>query len=99
MRIEGLLPIGSVVILKEARHRMMIIGYCQKKLDQKEKIFDYVGCLYPEGYISADQCYLFNCEQIDKVYHVGYQTDGQFAFVEKVSDAIRTLRADEKEKT
>ena len=92
MKIEGLLPIGSVVLLREGKHRLMIIGYCQKLLSQPEKVYDYVACLFPEGYINAEKNYLFNREQIDKVYHVGCQTDGQFAFIEKMEDAIIRFR-------
>lgn len=92
MRIEGLLPVGSVVLLQQGKHRVMIIGYCQKLISQPDQVYDYVGCLFPEGYINAEKNYLFNREQIDKVYHVGYQTDGQFAFAQKMEDAIVRLR-------
>jgi len=92
MKIEGLLPVGSVVLLQGGSHRVMIIGYCQKLLSEPNRVFDYVGCLFPEGFISAEKNYLFNREQIDKVYHVGYQTDGQFALVEKMETAIKNLR-------
>lgn len=94
MKIEGLLPVGSVVLLREGNHRLMIIGYCQKLLSQPDRVFDYVGCLFPEGFISAEKNYLFNRDQIDKVYHVGYQSDGQFAFAEKMENAISRLRGE-----
>lgn len=93
MKIEGLLPVGSVVLLKEGNHRVMIIGYCQRLVNQPEKVYDYVGCLFPEGYLSAERNYLFNREQIDTVYSVGYQTDGQFAFIEKMEETIANLRS------
>lgn len=93
MKIEGLLPVGSVVLLRGGEHRLMIIGYCQKLLSRPDEIYDYVGCLFPEGFIGAEKNYLFNREQIDKVYHVGYQTEGQFAFADKMEKAIATLRA------
>jgi len=92
MKIEGLLPVGSVVLLKGGQHRAMIIGYCQRRVDNPGEIYDYVGCLYPEGYIGAQKNYLFNRDQIDKIYHVGYQTEGQFAFAEKMETAIASLR-------
>ncbi len=97
MKIEGLLPVGSVVLLHQGKHRVMIIGYCQKLLSQPDKIYDYVGCLFPEGFISAEKNYLFNREQIEKVYHVGYQSDGQFAFAEKMEEAIVRLRTPQSE--
>ena len=96
MKIEGLLPVGSVVLLKGGQHRAMIIGYCQRRVENPGEIYDYVACLFPEGYISADKNYLFNRDQIDKVYHVGYQTEGQFAFEEKIEAAITGLRNPEK---
>ena len=96
MKIDGLLPVGSVVLLKNGSHKVMIIGYCQKLVSGKEQIFDYVACLFPEGFISADKNYLFNQEQVDKVYHVGYQTDGQFAFAERMENAIEKLRSEKK---
>lgn len=98
MKIDGLLPVGSVVMLQQGKHRVMIIGYCQKLLSQPDRIYDYVGCLFPEGFISAEKNYLFNREQIEKVYHVGYQSDGQFAFAEKIEDAISRLRSSQTDK-
>ena len=46
--LEGLLPIGSVVLLKDASKRLMIIGVCRKDASgPEEKVWDYVGCYYP----------------------------------------------------
>ena len=89
MTIEGFLPIGSVVLLEESTHRVMIIGYCQQLLtDETEKVYDYVSCLYPEGFLSPDKNLLFDHNQIAKIYSVGYQDDEQFAFEEKLIEAI-----------
>lgn len=93
MKFDGLLPVGSVVLLKGANHRLMIIGYCQRMLNDPERIYDYVACFYPEGFISADKNLLFDRDQIDKVYSVGYMTDGQFAFSEKIESAIEHYRS------
>ncbi len=92
MKVEGLLPIGSVVMLFGGNHRLMITGYAQKMVDRDDTLYDYVACPYPEGYIGPEQNYLFNREQVEKVYNVGYQTDGQFAYVEKVEQGIRNFR-------
>lgn len=92
MTVKGLLPIGSVVLLKGANHRLMIIGYCQRMINEPENVYDYVACFYPEGFISADKSLLFNREQIDQVYSIGYMTDGQFAFIEKMEQAIQGFR-------
>ncbi len=86
---EGLLPIGTVVLLKNSKKRVMIIGVLQKQLkDGNEIIWDYSACFYPEGYMGPDKTFLFNSEQIEKVFAVGYQDEEQFAFKDKI-DEIR----------
>lgn len=90
----GLLPIGTVVLLKDSTKRVMIIGLCQKD-DQEGDIWDYSGCIYPEGYIGPNQVYLFNNSQIDRVYAVGYQDEEQFAFKEKADQIMVELRGGE----
>ena len=69
------LPIGSVVLLKNSKKRVMIVGLRQKQVDSG-KIWDFSGCLYPEGIIKPDKLYLFNFDQIERLYFVGYQ-DGE----------------------
>ena len=68
---EGMLPIGSVVLLKDSEKRVMIIGVLQKQIDKdSEKIWDYSAVLYPEGAMGPDKMFLFDSSQIDKVYAV-----------------------------
>ena len=52
---EKYLPIGTVVMLKGGKKRAMITGFCAISEDNKDKIYDYSGCLYPEGFISSNQ--------------------------------------------
>lgn len=86
---EGLLPIGTVVLLKNSNKRVMIIGVVQKQLKEgAEIIWDYSACFYPEGYMGPDKTFLFNTEQIEKVFAIGYQDQEQFIFKEKI-DQIR----------
>lgn len=42
--MKDLLPIGSVVTLKEGTKRLMIIGRLQQNVRTK-KVYDYAGCL------------------------------------------------------
>ena len=69
MDARELLPIGSVILVKEAEKRMMIIGVLQQNGAER---YDYMGVLYPEGYMSQDEVYLFNHEDIDKVDFLGF---------------------------
>ena len=89
---EGILPIGSVVLLKDSTKKVMIMGFCQKEESDEENIWDYAGCLYPEGYLGSNQVYLFNGEQIERVYSVGYQDEEQFEFKIKVDAVLQSLR-------
>ena len=89
--LSGILPIGTVVLLKESTKRVMIIGVLQKELDEedgKQVLWDYAAVFYPEGYMGPDKTFLFNTSQIEKVYAVGYQDEEQFAFKEKI-DQVR----------
>ena len=90
---EGLLPAGSVVILKDSTKRVMIMGVCQMQKDtQGEVIWDYSGCLYPEGYLGANQTYLFNGSQIDKIFSIGYQDEEQLNFKINADETLAKLR-------
>lgn len=42
--MKDLLPIGSVVTLKEGTKKLMIMGRLQQNMKTK-KIYDYAGCL------------------------------------------------------
>ena len=89
---EGLLPIGTVVLLKNSKKRVMIIGVIQKQIkDDKTVIWDYSECLYPEGYMGPDRTFLFNHDQIEKVFAVGYQDQEQFIFKEKIDHVRKEL--------
>ena len=69
---EKFLPLGTVVMLKGASKRLMITGFCTMAADDAESVmYDYSGCMYPEGMISSDQNSLFNHDQIEKIYHMG----------------------------
>lgn len=77
--MKELLPIGSVVLLKGGKKRVMICGRIQTKIDDNT-LYDYSACYYPEGIINPRELFLFNNEDIDKVYFVGLQDVEEFKF-------------------
>lgn len=79
------LPIGTVVLLKGAKKRLMITGFCSFDEGKKDKAYDYTGCLYPEGIISSKQMALFNHSQIEKVYHIGLRDEEEKQFKQKLA--------------
>lgn len=82
------LPVGSVVLLKDADKRLMIIGYQRRKAGDETKIYDYCGCLYPEGFMGPESAAVFDHAQIDRVIAVGLQNQAQIAFAEKLKKVI-----------
>ena len=74
------LPIGSVVLLKGGTKKAMVTGFCSVAEEDTEKMYDYTGCVYPEGFLDFDQICLFDHSQIEKVYHVGYVDDEEREF-------------------
>ncbi len=78
------LPIGSVVLLKDSKKRIMIVGVRQKQVDS-DKVWDYSACLYPEGILDPERLYLFDAEQIERLYFVGFQDGEGLSFQEKLN--------------
>jgi hypothetical protein len=77
--MKNLLPAGSVVLLDEAEKRLMIYGILQNN-PEDGKQYDYIGCLYPEGFIGSEHNYLFNHEDITRVDFVGFVDTEQQEF-------------------
>ena len=91
MDYQKFLPIGTVVILKGGKKRAMIIGFCSVADENKEKTYDYSGCLYPEGMLSSSQTLLFDHEQIEEVFHLGLVDDEEKQFKEKLDEFIKKM--------
>ena len=71
--IEKYLPIGSIVILKSATRKLMITGYLPVSTKEgKTEVYDYSGCLFPDGILNSDELGLFNHDQIEKILYNGF---------------------------
>lgn len=88
--MNDFMPIGSVITLKNGNKRIMICGRLQER-EEDHKIFDYCACLYPEGLLSPDEVFLFNNEDIDQVFFVGFQDGEEFAFREFLQQEKKSL--------
>ncbi|GHU50672.1 hypothetical protein AGMMS49975_02170 [Clostridia bacterium] len=76
----------------------MIMGVAQKQeKDGEEFIWDYSGCYFPEGHMGGDTTYLFNADQIERVYFIGFQDEEQFGFKVKADAVLRNLRGETEE--
>ena len=88
---EKYLPIGTVVLLNGGTKRAMIIGFCCMDQNDNNKMYDYAGCIYPEGMISSDKNILFNHDQIQEVYAFGYSDDEEKQFQERLKRIIEKI--------
>ena len=81
---DDLLPIGTVVIIKNGVNKVFVSGFKAKV--NSGKCYDYVGFPYPEGFISREMTLLFNHEQIDKIYYMGYVDEEEKKFKKWLSE-------------
>lgn len=89
MRINELLPIGTIVLLKGGEKRLMIDGIRQMETNQDGDVdgqeYDYLGVLYPEGHIGEQFQYLFNHDDINEIIFRGYEDEERTVFLTKLA--------------
>lgn len=84
MEIKELLPIGSVVLLKDGQKKVMIFGV--KQTDNSDgKDYDYISVLYPEGNMGEGSQFLFNHSDIGQVFFRGYENEEREPFLENLA--------------
>lgn len=86
--MRELLPLGSVVLLDGAEIRIMILGYARYKEGDTSHVYDYLGCMFPEGFTGSDKTIIFDHSQIQSVYYLGYCNENSIEFMNKVTKAI-----------
>lgn len=69
------LPIGSVVRLKNRDKEIMITGYYSVEYSSDLEIYDYSGCIYPEGLMIKSGSCSFNERDISEILFKGYETE------------------------
>lgn len=89
--MDKYLPLGSIISLKQNKTQIMIVGYTKNIKIDKEKKYDYVGCIYPFGIISLKEMLCFNHEDIEKVFYIGYKND---VFL-KMNDIMKNIKVGE----
>ena len=73
--MNTILPIGSVVLLKNATTPIMIFGYMQKSAVVPDQMADYIGVPYPEGNLDIRAQFGFQMTDIEKVLFEGYRDE------------------------
>lgn len=84
MENKEVLPLGSVVVLKEGIQKLLIVGRGAIYNDAEsngERFADYVGVLYPTG-LDPEVTVFFQSENIDEVLFKGYSDQDEKRFIE-----------------
>ena len=88
---EKYLPIGTVIVLKNATKRIMITGFASMSPETGDTVYDYSGCAYPEGFFNYNQVLVFNHDQIDKVYFTGYSDEEEKEFKKILLEEVQKI--------
>ena len=78
--LEQVLPVGTVVLLTGETKRLMILGYQQRTVKEPDRVYDYIGCTYPEGFLGVEEMLAFNHSDIAHIFALGLQNEEQIAF-------------------
>lgn len=80
--MEELLPIGSIVTLKNGGQKLMIISRAALYNNQGTLgYFEYSSCIYPFGHTNQN-AFFFNSEDIEEVVFRGYEDDDEKKYQE-----------------
>lgn len=84
-----MLPIGTLVFLKEGTRKIMILNRGPIiEIDGVQSMFDYSGCFYPQGLV-PDNVFYFNEENIDQIVFQGYNDGEEERFQQIFADWIK----------
>ena len=88
---EDFLPLGSIVLLKEAKRYVVVIGYTVVEEGSKD-VWDYLGCAYPVGVVDPTKNLLFNKDQIKEVIFTGFRDEEGRRFRKKLSESLKKIK-------
>ena len=86
-----LLPIGSVVKLKNGTHRLLIIGKYPTE-GQYKKVYHYSAVSYPEGFITEKQIFVFNHGDIKEIYSKGFVDEEYERWNKKLEESLKDIK-------
>lgn len=92
--LKDLLPLGSIVILKGGLRKLMIIGIKIAPEEEPKKFYDYIGVLYPEGFIGDEGHFLFNHSDINDIIFTGYSNPEREDFLDFLETNLNNQETD-----
>lgn len=103
MKNDKFLPIGTVVLLKNATKKLMITSYAVyptgkqyangKLVETQRKVYDYGSCEYPIGILDFNTVHAFNHQDIKEICYLGYKTEEQQELSDKLIENYNKIKA------
>lgn len=94
--MDTLLPIGTVVSIgdeKDGYIPVVIAGYGGQ--NSENKIYDYIGFVFPYGYISRDKIIIFDTSLIHQVLHKGYEDENYKEMIPEVKKTLDEMKGEQ----
>ena len=91
--MENLLPIGSVVSVGDEENGyvpVVIAGYGGQ--NDEKRVFDYIGFIFPFGYISRDKIIIFDSKRIHEVVQKGYEDEEYKDIISDIKNRIDQVK-------
>jgi len=92
-RYGKLLPIGSIVKLKNVDKKIMVTGVLAVGQSDKKIMKDYSGCFFPEGILTGNKLVLFDQEDISEPIYLGYIDSEEKEFKKNINDNMELLKS------
>ena len=86
-----LLPLGSIVTLKEGDGtKLLIIGRMTITIqNDKQGYYEYSAVLFPMGITDSEQILFFNSEDIKDIIFTGFVNDEEESHVKELNELIK----------
>ena len=97
MKIDNILPIGTVVKLKDINTKIIICGYCSESENESKYVWDYSGFGFPLGYTNPNMIVSFDSDQIETIITYGFQDEEQLNYMEEFKEVIKDIEKGKKE--
>jgi len=79
--MKRLLPIGTILKLDpESDEKVMIVGRLVKRGAEGDKMWDYCGCVAPQGINSEEELVFFDHEQVKQLLFIGFQDEDELKY-------------------
>lgn len=81
-----ILPLGSVVRVKDVDEKVLIVGLYSVVYDKDIIVYDYQAVSYPKGLTLSDRIYSFNTDDVIEIVHRGYESEDFINLKNKLVD-------------